>query len=155
MLSSTAVAMRMYVLLSMLIASFILASALQAQQGPAGQSVPALLKASKWQKRVLLLCAPALDDANLRRQQQLLEPVRAGLDSRDLVVREVNLSQLSTADKQYLTQRLGVAAGGFMAVLIGKDGGVKRRETRPLPPAKLFSTIDAMPMRQQEMRGKQ
>ena len=121
----------------------------------AGQSVAALLKASKWHKRVLLVCAPSADDADLHRQQQLLGPVGAGLNSRDLVVREVVLAELSAADKQYLAQRLGVAGSRFTAVLIGNDGGVKRRETRPLPPAALFSTIDAMPMRQQEMRGRQ
>ncbi|SHK59370.1 DUF4174 domain-containing protein [Hymenobacter psychrotolerans] len=136
-----------------LIVSILLApGALRAQQSSAGQSVAALLKASKWQKRVLLLCAPSPNDADLRRQQQLLGPVRAGLDSRDLVVREVIFSQLSTPDQQVLARQLGVAGSGFTVVLVGKDGGVKRRETRPVPPATLFSTIDTMPMRRQEMQ---
>jgi len=37
-------------------------------------------------------------------------------------------------------------------VLIGKDGGVKKRWMRTLPLAELFQTIDAMPMRRSEMR---
>ena len=37
-------------------------------------------------------------------------------------------------------------------VLIGKDGGVKRRWAEPLNVDDLFQTIDAMPMRQYEMR---
>ena len=37
-------------------------------------------------------------------------------------------------------------------VLIGKDGGVKRRWSGPLNVGDLFQTIDAMPMRQYEMR---
>ena len=39
-------------------------------------------------------------------------------------------------------------------VLIGKDGGVKRRWDGPLHVDDLFETIDAMPMRQFEMRTK-
>ena len=114
----------------------------------------ALLKASRWQKRVLLLCAPTADDAALRRQQELLIPARADLAERDLLVREVVMTKLSAADQRYLTQRLGVQTGAFTVVLIGKDGGVKRRESQPTPPDNLFSTIDAMPMRQQEMRNR-
>jgi len=37
-------------------------------------------------------------------------------------------------------------------VLIGKDGGVKRRWTGKLSVDELFQAIDAMPMRQFEMR---
>ncbi|WP_139925940.1 DUF4174 domain-containing protein [Hymenobacter sp. DG01] len=111
-----------------------------------------LVKEAKWQKRVLLLCAPTPDDAELRQQKQLLGPVKADLNTRDLLVREVVWSQLPAADQRYLSQKLGVGGTAFQAVLIGKDGGVKRRETKALPPAQLFATIDAMPMRQQEMK---
>ena len=117
-------------------------------------SLAALLKASRWQKRVLLLCAPTADDAALRRQQELLAPARTGLAERDLLVQEVVMTKLAAADQRYLTQRFGVQTGTFTVVLIGKDGGVKRRETQPTPPNNLFSTIDAMPMRQQEMRNR-
>jgi len=37
-------------------------------------------------------------------------------------------------------------------ILIGKDGGIKRRWTGLLNVDDLFQTIDAMPMRQYEMR---
>ncbi|NMG19341.1 hypothetical protein DP116_07665 [Brasilonema bromeliae SPC951] len=39
-----------------------------------------------------------------------------------------------------------------IAVLVGKDGGVKRRETTPVQAKAIFDEIDAMPMRRQEMR---
>ncbi len=129
------------------------AAAVKAQANTSAKtSLAALLKASRWQKRVLLICAPAATDANLLRQRQLLAPARADLDARDLLVQEVLLNQLSTADKKHLTEVLRVSLTGFTAVLIGKDGGAKHRETEPVAPASLFSTIDAMPMRQQEMR---
>ncbi len=37
-------------------------------------------------------------------------------------------------------------------ILIGKDGGEKARWTKPPKPEELFRKIDAMPMRQSEMR---
>lgn len=115
-------------------------------------SVTALLKASRWQKRVLLLCAPTATDDALLRQRQLLAPARTDLSARDLLVQEVLLNEVSPTDKKYLTETLRVSPTGFTALLIGKDGGAKRRETEPVTPTSLFSTIDVMPMRQQEMR---
>ena len=125
----------------------------EAQPSPATPtSVAALLRASRWQKRVSLLGASTADNARLRRQQRLLEPARAEVQARDLLVREVIIGQFSAADKRYLTQRLGVATGTFTVVLLGKDGGVKCRENQPLPAAALFAAIEAMPMPQREMR---
>ncbi len=124
--------------------------AAEAQGAPA--SLAAQLRASRWQQRVLLLCAPTAADTALRRQQQLLAPARAALAERDVVVREVRVAELPPADRRYLAQQLGVPGTGFTAVLVGKDGGVKRRDVRPVAPAALFATIDAMPMRQQELR---
>ncbi len=49
---------------------------------------------------------------------------------------------------------MGIQANPFTAVLIGKDGGVKEKSSRPIPPADLFGTVDKMPMRRQEMRRK-
>ena len=121
-------------------------------QTPRPASLAATVQSSKWQKRLLLLCAPDPENADLRRQRQLLEPARAALAARDVLVQEVIFSQLPAADQRYARERLLVPATGFVVLLIGKDGGVKRRETAPLPPAQLLSTIDAMPMRQQEMR---
>ena len=45
-----------------------------------------------------------------------------------------------------------VPADEFAIVLIGKDGGEKLRRHTPLTVRELNAVIDAMPMRQQEMR---
>jgi len=37
-------------------------------------------------------------------------------------------------------------------LLIGKDGGVKLRSKAPIAPRTLVETIDAMPMRQDELQ---
>jgi hypothetical protein len=68
------------------------------------------------------------------------------------VVIEAVADQLTAADQQFLREGLKTITSIFSAVLIGKDGGVKLRQTKPITSALLFATIDAMPMRQQEMR---
>ncbi len=51
-----------------------------------------------------------------------------------------------------LRRRFGVEGQGFRVVLVGKDGDVKRESSAPLSAVGLFGTIDAMPMRKQELR---
>ncbi len=51
-----------------------------------------------------------------------------------------------------LRERFDVPRGAFRVVLVGKDGTEKRRAPKPVPARSLFDTIDAMPMRQREMR---
>jgi hypothetical protein len=129
-------------------------SAAFAQPTRRAMSLPETVKASRWKHRVLLLYAPTPDDADLQRQRQLLAPARAGLQERDMLVLEAVESTLPDADKSYLHQTLGLRAGAFAAVLIGKDGGVKRRDQKPVEPKTLYGTIDTMPMRREEMSRK-
>jgi hypothetical protein len=117
-------------------------------------SLAEMLRASHWQRRVLLIGAPTADQADFQRQKTLLAASESGLAERDFRVVEVVYSQLSATDRQCWTQQLDQPLAGFRVILIGKDGGVKRTETQPLAPASLFGTVDKMPMRRQEMRGK-
>ena len=45
-------------------------------------------------------------------------------------------------------------AADFVVILIGKDGGEKLRSRHPLRVESLTKGIDAMPMRQDEMRSR-
>ena len=110
------------------------------------------LRRHHWQKRVLLVAAPTPDHPDFKEQKALLASQQSGLATRDFLVLEVVYPQLSEADKQVLTQKMGIKPRQFAAVLIGKDGGVKLKSTRPIAPATLFGTVDRMPMRRQEMR---
>jgi len=112
------------------------------------------LLAARWQHRRLLLGAPTADQAAFQQQKALLATATEGLAERDFQVIEVRYDQLTPADRQCWTQQLGQPLQGFRLVLIGKDGGVKRTATKPLAPAELFGTVDKMPMRRQEMRGR-
>ncbi|MCJ2064760.1 DUF4174 domain-containing protein [Methylobacterium sp. J-088] len=101
--------------------------------------------------RVLVLSAPDAADAQLTAQRAALGPVREGIAERDLVVLE---AVGSGAEARTLRAALGLPDDSFRAVLVGKDGGAKLTAAAPIPPKRLFSTVDAMPMRRAEMRGR-
>ncbi|HEY0780730.1 MAG TPA: DUF4174 domain-containing protein [Gemmatirosa sp.] len=111
-------------------------------------------------KRVLLLFASVAADPSLAAEDAALRTRAAGVEDRDLVVVRVLETGTSTADGQplgtgdaaALRRRLRVEAGRFTAVLVGKDGHVAMRSHEPVVAGKLFPTIDAMPMRREEMR---
>jgi hypothetical protein len=131
-----------------LVASALFAHAQSARPTALAQT----MKAQRWQNRVLLIGAPTAANADLQQQQKLLTAVPDELRERDFLVLALLFDQLSAADRQYWTQELKQSLTRFSAVLIGKDGGVKRTETKPLAPADLFGTVDKMPMRRQEAR---
>ena len=121
-------------------------------QKPKPMPLEQTLRASRWKKRVLLIAAPTAEQADFKTQKTLLAASKAELAERDFLVLEVLYSQLSAADQAFLKQKTGIQPPQFAAVLIGKDGGVKEKSTRPIPPADLFNTVDQMPMRREEMR---
>jgi hypothetical protein len=138
----------------LVLAGLALSSALAAAQTAGSPSLTQTLRQSHWQKRVLLIGGPTASEANFQRQKQLLADAAAQLKDRDFLVLEVPYDKLSAADQQYWQKELGQSLTRFAVVLIGKDGGVKRTNAQPLPPADLFHTVDKMPMRRQEMRRK-
>ncbi|MEO0407344.1 MAG: DUF4174 domain-containing protein [Cyanobacteria bacterium P01_A01_bin.135] len=114
----------------------------------------------RWQKRVLLIFAPAASSEALAAQNAHLSGEASGLDDRDLVVWRLIHGESASVDgdlradvsPQEFYQRFGVSSEAFAVVLVGKDGTVKQQQNEPLPVSELFSTIDAMPMRQREMQ---
>ena len=121
-------------------------------QTPKARSVEQTLRASRWQKRVLLLAAPTAAQADFKQQKALLAAAGPELTARDFLVLEVFYNQLNEADKQFLTRKFGIQPPQFVVVLISKDGGVKQKSSQPIPPAELFGIVDQMPMRREEMR---
>lgn len=112
-------------------------------------SPPDPLARHRGASRVLVLSAPAADDRRLAAQREALASARTGFRERDLVVVEA----VGDGTEALAVRRtLGLPADAFRAVLVGKDGGAKLTAAEPIPPQRLFSTIDAMPMRQDEMR---
>ena len=64
----------------------------------------------------------------------------------------VGKQPLADGDAAALRAHFGVEDDGFLAVLIGKDGTEKERYEAPVAADAVFEAIDAMPMRQREMR---
>ncbi len=102
-----------------------------------------------WAARVLVVSVLDAGDARLAAQRQALASARAGLSERDLVTVE---AVGGDAEAVAIRKKLGLPTNAFWAVLVGKDGGAKLTSPEPIPPQRLFSTIDAMPMRRDEMR---
>lgn len=123
-------------------------------------SVGALMEDYQWQNRVLLVFAPDSHDVQLAEQVANLSELGAGLSARDLVVwqlvNEESASMNGEVDASLLSQSFydyfSVEDTDFTVILLGKDGTSKLRQTQPITSDRLFALIDAMPMRQREMR---
>ena len=118
--------------------------------------------------RVLLVFAPSERDPRYVQQMQMLEHHGAEMQERDLVLipvvteagpqitpetlRVIRGPGLSDQEQVLARRRFHLAPEAFAVVLLGKDGGEKLRVTAPLSMERLNRTIDAMPMRKDEMK---
>jgi hypothetical protein len=119
----------------------------------AGAASPGGLQAFVWRKRVVLVFGPHVDDPRVQRQRRALHALTRRNDDRDLqlvtVLGEAVAPPVASADA--LRREFKVEPGVFTALLLGKDGGVKLRSRDAISADRLVSTIDAMPMRRDEM----
>lgn len=120
---------------------------------------PTELKDLRDRYRPLLLFAAKPDDPSLLVQMRQLKDSAPELASRDVVVIAIPFDNpsptavsLTSADAIATRRRFHVAPDDFTVILIGKDGGEKLRLKKPVSFDRLRETIDAMPMRKEEMR---
>ncbi len=140
---------------------FLLGSLSVARTDEKGSTADFDLDSLRWKNRVLVLFSPSESDASFQAQKKGLASSAQGVAERDLMIMEILEQGLSRAGKQVLSEksvrdirkRLGLQAGAFQVLLIGKDGGVKLRSSEPVSMKDLFGLIDSMPMRQQEMES--
>jgi hypothetical protein len=109
---------------------------------------------------VLLVFAPVAQDPRLAAQRLRVVDDAAGFRNRDLTVIEIverrvliNGDRVRWLDSFAMRSLFEVEDNEFTTILIGKDGGVKMRRDGLMPTDALFDTIDAMPMRRQEMKS--
>ena len=81
----------------------------------------------------------------VQQQLDLFTKEITGINERDIKIILIDKSNL-------LNEKYAVKAGIFTVLLIGKDGSEKFRTNKLLLPLKLFALVDAMPMRQAEMK---
>lgn len=127
------------------------------------QMQPTTLAALHDNARPLLIFA-GTDDAPVQQQLAALANHAAGLRERDMRVillgasyaqsldDSLPVATLTSSEQAHARQQFHVAPGRFTVLLAGKDGGEKLRSSKPMPWQKLASTIDAMPMRRNEMK---
>ena len=95
--------------------------------------------------RQLLIFGSEIHSALVTKQKALLNNVKAGVVERDIKI--IVVPAASELNKEYK-----IKPGTFIVILVGKDGSEKHRSVAVLQPQKLFTIIDAMPMRRSEMK---
>lgn len=118
------------------------------------------LDAHKGEHRLFLIFAAASRDDGFVRQDRLLAGSGGSFAERDLLRGDLFEDGMGSFDGELVSSeeaaaardRLGIEAGSFAALLIGKDGTVKHRSGKPVEPREIFSLVDTMPMRQRELR---
>ncbi|VEG58662.1 Uncharacterised protein [Mycolicibacterium aurum] len=136
--------------LSVLMASIALGS---------GSAAAAGLGDYRWTHRPLLLFAATDSEPQLVETLGRIDASRCEFVGRDMVLGVVVTEGTSTLDGRILNadeaQRLwdqyGIDGNAFTALLIGKDGGEKRRVTGVPDLSAIYALIDGMPMRSREI----
>jgi hypothetical protein len=148
----------------------LLAAVLLPVLGAAGQqaaetSSRVTLAQLRDRNRPLLIFAPTADDPRLLEQVRAINDHADEANDRDMVT--VTVAEAAPAKGEFASgrwmegrdatearRRFHVKAGEFAVALVGKDGGEKLRASKPISFDKLRETIDAMPMRQEEMKSR-
>ena len=120
------------------------------------------LSTYRLKKRVLVLAAPATSDERLRKQLADIEETRRYFEERDMVLvlaleeagSKAGRSRLTREQARGVRATLDADAGSFKLALIGKDGGVKHRASKPVEMTELYVLIDSMPIRRAEQLGR-
>lgn len=121
-------------------------------------AIAAELSDYRWERRPLLVFAPADNDPRLVDTVGRIEASRCDFVARDMVVGVLVANGRRTLDGQAvgadqsrrLRDQFAIGESAFAVVLIGKDGGEKYRVTDVPDLKRIFSVIDGMPMRSRD-----
>ena len=116
----------------------------------------------KWKNRLLFLFALERNDPFFRDLKGEISDRKNEVDDRDLVVFEIlefgpstmNTTQMDPQTAASHRKHFDLPPKTFMLILLGKDGGIKLKRNDRVKLEEIFSLIDSMPMRKDEMRQK-
>jgi Domain of unknown function (DUF4174) len=112
----------------------------------AGKASP--LDEFHWKRRVLVVSAPAGDPA-ADKQRRIYQAATKGMSERQIVLVEA----LDDGERsRQIRSKVSTDGRRFQVFLVGKDGHTALSSDKPLSTDYLFARVDAMPMRQDEMR---
>jgi hypothetical protein len=116
----------------------------------------------KWKYRLLFLFASDRNDPFFSCLQQEISARKNEVDDRNLVIFEIlesgpsrmDTTQIDPRTAASLRKHFDLPPKTFMLILLGKDGGIKLKRNDRVKLEEIFSLIDSMPMRKDEMRQK-
>jgi len=116
----------------------------------------------KWKSRLLFIFASERNDPFFRDLKGEISDRKNEVDDRDLVVFEIlesgpstmNTTQMDPQTAASLRKHFDLTQQTFALILLGKDGGIKLKRNDPVKLDDIFTLIDSMPMRKDEMRQK-
>jgi hypothetical protein len=113
----------------------------------------------KWENRLVLILTDQSDNENYRKQVEELKNHLDGVNERRILVYHITPESYKTGLSDEKWQKAETDYAFYKKtdnqpeiVLIGLDGGIKLRANEFLSAQELFATVDAMPMRRQEMK---
>lgn len=115
-----------------------------------------------WQKRVVLVFAPDLSSELLLEQEKMLTQDEEGIKERDIVKWILVKGETVVVDGRHQPHMptghfydyFELNSDVFTVMVIGKDGTEKLRQHHTtISLDELFAMIDAMPIRQKEVKG--
>ena len=146
---------------SMTVPALTLLLALATIQSMSQPASPHTLAEMRDRYRTVLIFAPA-SDPRLNQQVEMLRSHRADLIDRQIMLVPFYRKYAGGVDTEVVTFlnteessircRFHIASTDFAVILLGKDGTEKFRSYTSITMPQLNSIIDAMPMRQQEMK---
>jgi hypothetical protein len=120
------------------------------------------LNVYRWKNRLLIIFSPYQGDPDYQSFMKEVQDEKNGVRDRDILVIEIleagqsrsGSFPLKNDSADFLREYFGIHPGQFCILLIGKDGEEKRRWETMVGLEVIFSVVDAMPMRQKEMKEK-
>lgn len=118
----------------------------------------------QWKNRIIVVKAKNNENTNLKNQLSQFQNHKKELLDRKLVLYQVIDNNYSFTNFRTEPKAFSLISNhkdgdifkmdkDFEVILIGLDGGIKLRQHKLLSLKELFNTIDAMPMRQNEIRN--
>jgi hypothetical protein len=121
-----------------------------------------ILDSYKWKNRLLIMYSSDTESELVEIQEQHFRSEKDAYAERDLIVFILTDSSFTNLNQKDAKMDVAINAlkvhlpindnDTFKVFLIGKDGGIKIDSDKPLSNNTIFGTIDAMPMRRNEMR---
>jgi len=121
------------------------------------------LKTHRWENRILLIHSTNQNSETYQKQLAILQKNESGLKERKLLIYQLKGEEYQTGitftnkwkkiEHQSIKDIQKNIDADFEVILIGLDGRIKLSQNSILSSNNLFSLIDGMPMRRQEIEN--